>query len=57
MITSYMGLLNVISLLSGLAMFLYGLIPMGDRLNLAAGNKLEIVLYRLIGNRVRGILL
>ena len=52
-----MGLLNVISLLSGLAMFLYGLIPMGDRLNLAAGNKLEIVLYRLIGNRVRGILL
>ncbi len=52
-----MGLLNFVSLLSGLALFLYGITMMGDGLNLVAGNKLEIVLYRLTSNRFRGILL
>ena len=52
-----MTALNVISLLGGLALFLYGITLMGDGLNLVAGNKLEVVLYRLTSNRFRGILL
>lgn len=52
-----MTMLNVISLLGGLALFLYGITLMGDGLNLVAGNKLEVVLYRLTSNRFRGILL
>ena len=52
-----MTILNLISLLSGLALFLYGITLMGDGLNLVAGNKLEVVLYRLTSNRVKGILL
>jgi len=52
-----MSILNYISLLAGLALFLYGITLMGDGLNLVAGNKLEVVLYRLTSNRVKGILL
>ena len=52
-----MSILNLISLLSGLALFLYGITLMGDGLNLVAGNKLEVVLYRLTSNRFKGILL
>lgn len=52
-----MSALNVISLLGGLALFLYGITLMGDGLNLVAGNKLEVVLYRLTSNRFKGILL
>ena len=52
-----MSILNLISLLSGLALFLYGISLMGDGLNLVAGNKLEVVLYRLTSNRAKGILL
>lgn len=54
---SIMSVLNLISLLGGLALFLYGITLMGDGLNLVAGNKLEVVLYRLTSNRFRGILL
>ena len=52
-----MSILNLISLLAGLALFLYGITLMGDGLNLVAGNKLEVFLYRLTSNRFRGILL
>lgn len=52
-----MSVLNVISLLAGLAFFLYGIMLMGDGLNLVAGNKLEAVLFRLTSSRVRGIML
>ena len=52
-----MSFLNLVSLLSGLALFLYGITMMGDGLNLVAGNKLEVVLYRLTSSRFRGILL
>ncbi len=34
-----MSILNLISLLSGLALFLYGISLMGDGLSLVAGNK------------------
>lgn len=52
-----MSILNVISLLGGLALFLYGITLMGDALNLVAGDRLEVVLYRLTSNRFRAILL
>ena len=52
-----MSFLNVIELLSGIALFLYGVKLMGDGLNKAAGNKLEIVLYKLTGSPFKGLLL
>ena len=48
---------NFISLLGGVAMFLFGMSVMGDSLKKVAGNKMEEVLYRLAGNPVKGILL
>ena len=47
----------VVSLLGGLALFLYGIALMGDGLNMVAGNKLQVVLYRLTSNPIKGILL
>ena len=38
-------------------MFLYGMSLMGDSLKKVAGNKLELILYRLSGTPLRGILL
>ena len=52
-----MSVLNVVSLLGGLALFLYGISLMGDGLNAVAGNKLQVVLYRLTSNPIKGILL
>ena len=52
-----MNIQNIISMLSGLALFLYGITLMGEGLNLVAGNKLEVVLYRLTSSRFKGILL
>ena len=52
-----MSILNVVSLLGGLALFLYGISLMGDGLNMVAGNRLQVVLYRLTSNPIRGILL
>lgn len=48
---------NVISLLGGVAMFLFGMSVMGDSLKKVAGSKMELILYRLAGNPVKGILL
>ena len=52
-----MGVTNIISLLGGIALFLFGMSIMGDALKKVAGNKLEIILYRLSSNTVKGILL
>ncbi len=52
-----MSFLNLISLLSGLAMFLYGISLMGEGLSKVSGGRLQKVLYRLDGNPIRGILL
>ena len=52
-----MSILNVIMLLGGVAMFLYGMSLMGDGLKKVAGNKLELILYRLSSTPLRGILL
>ena len=48
---------NVISLLGGVALFLFGMSLMGDGLKKVAGNKLELVLYRLSGSPLKGFLL
>ena len=37
----------ILSLLSGVALFLFGMSLMGDGLKKVAGNKLELVLYKL----------
>ena len=52
-----MSFLDIIMLLGGVAMFLYGMSLMGDGLKKVAGNKLELILYRLSSNPLKGILL
>lgn len=52
-----MGVSNIISLLSGVALFLFGMTLMGDGLKRVAGNRLELVLYRLTNTPIKGILL
>ena len=52
-----LSIANVISLLGGVALFLFGMTLMGDGLKKVAGNKLELVLYRLSGTPIRGLLL
>ena len=47
-----MSISNVISLLSGIALFLFGMSLMGDGLKKVAGNKLEVVLYQLTGSQI-----
>ncbi|MBQ6314232.1 MAG: Na/Pi cotransporter family protein [Mogibacterium sp.] len=48
---------NIISLLGGVAMFLFGMSVMGDSLKKVAGSKMEMILYKLSGNTLKGILL
>ena len=48
---------NVISLLSGVALFLFGMTLMGEGLKKVAGNKLEIILYKLSSTPLKGVLL
>ena len=52
-----MGIADIISLLGGIALFLYGMAVMGDNLKKVAGSKLEIVLYKLSGTPLKGVLL
>ena len=48
---------NIVSLLGGVAMFLFGMSVMGDSLKKVAGSKMETILYRLAGNPIKGIIL
>ena len=48
---------NVVSLLGGVAMFLFGMSVMGDSLKKVAGSKMETILYKLAGNPIKGIFL
>ena len=48
---------NLIALLSGVALFLFGMTLMGDGLKKVAGNKLELVLYKLSSSTMKGVLL
>ena len=52
-----MSATNIISLLGGVAMFLFGMSVMGDSLKKVAGSKMEMILYKLAGNTAKGIVL
>ena len=52
-----MSITDIVRLLGGVAMFLFGMSLMGDSLKKVAGNRLELILYRLSGTPLRGILL
>lgn len=52
-----MDFVNVISLLGGVAMFLFGMSLMGDSLKKVAGSKMELILYKLSGNTLKAVLL
>lgn len=52
-----MSVANIISLIGGVALFLFGMGLMGDGLKKVAGSKLELVLYRLSGTPLKGVLL
>ncbi len=48
---------SVLSLLCGLALFLYGMDVMGDALKKSAGNSLKAILAKMTSNPIRGFLL
>ena len=52
-----MSIFNILSLLCGLALFLYGMQVMGDALKRSAGNKLKTILGRMTSNQFKGFLL
>ena len=52
-----MTISQVISLIGGVALFLFGMTTMGDGLKRVAGNRLELILYRLSSTPLRGLLL
>lgn len=52
-----MGITEILALLAGVAMFLFGMSLMGDGLKKVAGNRLELILYRLTSTPLKGILL
>ena len=52
-----MGIFNVLSLVCGLALFLYGMDVMGDALKRSAGRKLKTILGNLTSNRFKALLL
>ncbi len=52
-----MSVSDVISLLGGVAMFLFGMALMGEALKRVAGNKLELILWRLSNTPIKGVLL
>ena len=52
-----MKITDIISLLGGVALFLFGMSLMGDGLKRVAGSKMELVLYRLAGTPLKGVLL
>ncbi len=47
----------VLSLLSGVALFLFGMSLMGDGLKMVAGNKLESFLYKMTNTSLKGVAL
>ena len=52
-----MQIADIFTLLGGVALFLFGMTLMGEGLKKVAGNKMELVLYRLSGTPLRGLLL
>jgi len=51
-----MNISNIIELITGVALFLFGMTLMGEGLKQVAGNKLEVILYNLTGKPLKGLL-
>ena len=51
-----MGITDVLALLVGLALFLYGMQMMSTGLEAAAGNRMKSILEKLTSNRIKGVL-
>ncbi len=51
-----MGITDILSLLGGLALFLYGMHMMSNGLEAAAGNRMKSILEKLTSNRFKGVL-
>ena len=52
-----MDIVSILTLIGGIALFLFGMSVMGDSLKKVAGSKLELVLYRLSSTPFRAVLL
>ena len=52
-----MDFFSVLTMIGGLAFFLYGMDVMGDGLKKLSGSKLELILSKLTSNRFKGFLL
>ena len=50
-----MGIEDILGLLGGLALFLYGMNMMSNGLETAAGNKMKSILEKLTSNRIMGV--
>ncbi len=52
-----MDFFDVLNMIGGLALFLYGMHVMGEGLSKASGGRMEKILEKLTGNRFKGVLL
>ena len=52
-----MDIFSVLTMVGGLALFLYGMNAMGDGLSKLSGGKLESILEKLTSNRLMAVLL
>ena len=52
-----MTIFDVLNLICGLALFLYGMEVMGDSLKKSAGNRLKLILGNMTSNQIKGFLL
>ena len=52
-----MDIFNILSLVGGLALFLFGMQVMGEALEKRAGNQLKNILEKLTSSRFKGFLL
>jgi len=51
-----MNITNIVELITGIALFLFGMSLMGEGLKQVAGNRLEVILYKLTGKPIKGFL-
>ena len=51
-----MNISNITELITGIALFLFGMALMGEGLKQVAGNKLEVILFKLTGKPIKGLL-
>ena len=51
-----MGIPEIISLFSGVALFLFGMSLMGEGLKKVSGDKLEPILFKVSGTQLKGVL-